>query len=504
MKILQRILFLVLLNLFNVYSQNVWVRTNGLDSVGISSISPTPNGNTIAGTDTNSIGCLFRSTNNGGIWTNLEYLHLKITGFVNKPSGEMIMSTLDHQLGGGVFHSYDDGITWTQLGYTGASTAIAMNSNGDLFIGTLTDGVFRSTDDGSNWIQINQGLTDTHPLSLTINSSGDIFVGTIGNGVFRSTDNGNNWVLANQGITNNQILSLGINSYGHLFAGTSGGGVYRSTDNGSNWTQINQGLTSEGSYILSLLINSGDDIFAGTAEGVFHSTNNGDNWIQINPGLTDLRVNSLTINSSGYIFAGTGDGVFQSINPLPVELSSFTLKQLSDKIQLNWWTKTEVNNYGFEVERCALSTERQAWEKIGFVAGNGNSNSPKEYSYLDKELIGGSIFIYRLKQIDNDGQFEYSKEIEVEMVPDKFVLYQNYPNPFNPTTKIRYKLPNASKVIIKVYNILGSEVIELLNEQKEAGIYEAEFNSDKLSSGTYFYKINTDNFVQIKKMILQR
>ncbi|MCC6255841.1 MAG: T9SS type A sorting domain-containing protein, partial [Ignavibacteriaceae bacterium] len=142
------------------------------------------------------------------------------------------------------------------------------------------------------------------------------------------------------------------------------------------------------------------------------------------------------------------------------------------------------------------------WEKIGFVNGNGNSNSPKDYLFVDKNFIGGSKFNYRLKQIDNDGQFEYSEMVEVQVVPNKFELYQNYPNPFNPSTKIRYQLPNESKVVIKIYNILGSEVMELVNSKKEAGVYEAEFNAASLSSGTYIYKISADNFVQTKKMIL--
>ena len=83
-----------------------------------------------------------------------------------------------------------------------------------------------------------------------------------------------------------------------------------------------------------------------------------------------------------------------------------------------------------------------------------------------------------------------------------FKLYQNYPNPFNPSTKIRYQLPQESKVVIKIYNILGAEVFELLNEKKEAGIYEVEFSANNLSSGSYFYRIIADNFVQSKKMIL--
>lgn len=210
-------------------------------------------------------------------------------------------------------------------------------------------------------------------------------------------------------------------------------------------------------------------------------------WDEINSAMQTPSFQAVT-NS----YSGSFNGV------LPVELSSFTSKLISNKVQLNWSTKTEVNNYGFDVERKVNGD----WQKIGFVNGNGNSNSPKEYTYTDKTLIGGSKFLYRLKQIDSDGQFEYSDAVEVEVVPNKFELSQNYPNPFNPTTKIRYQLPDESKVVIKIYNILGSEVMELLDEQKEAGVYEVEFKADNLSSGTYIYKIIADNFVQTKKMIL--
>ena len=122
---------------------------------------------------------------------------------------------------------------------------------------------------------------------------------------------------------------------------------------------------------------------------------------------------------------------------LPVELSSFSAAVIGQNVKINWTTETEVNNYGFEVERCALSAECQAWENIGFVNGSGNSNSPKNYSFNDKDVRGGK-YSYRLKQIDNDGQFEYSNIIEVDInLPLEFSLNQNYPNPFNPSTKIR-------------------------------------------------------------------
>ena len=170
-------------------------------------------------------------------------------------------------------------------------------------------------------------------------------------------------------------------------------------------------------------------------------------------------------------------------------------------MQLNWQTETEVNNYGFEVERNSSGNE---WENIGFVEGQGNSSSPISYSFTDRNAAGGNKLRYRLKQVDFDGEYEYSNEIEVEIVPKKFTLYQNYPNPFNPSTKIRYQLPKETKVTIKIYDILGVEVISLVDEKKESGYYEVELNGIDLSSGTYFYRIIAGDFVEVKKMVLMK
>ena len=202
-------------------------------------------------------------------------------------------------------------------------------------------------------------------------------------------------------------------------------------------------------------------------------------------------------------FAVTKDSSQISVynfSTLPVELTSFTASISANEVNLTWQTATEVNNYGFEVERKSSTS----WQKIGFVQGNGNSNSPKEYSYVDKDPIGGRKFQYRLKQIDDDGKYEYSKIVEVEVITNEYVLYQNYPNPFNPVTTVRYQLPKESKVVIRIYNILGSEVMEILNEQKEAGIYEVEFNPSDLPSGVYFYQLKAEDFIETKKTVLKK
>ncbi len=232
---------------------------------------------------------------------------------------------------------------------------------------------------------------------------------------------------------------------------------------------------------------------------------------------------SIVVPSGADICAGTHGNITGDISgagtqcnefPVPVELTSFTANVRENKVMLEWVTATEVNNYGFEIEKQTGSKQSVLgnWELIKFVEGHGNSNSPKQYSFTDKNLIGGSLFKYRLKQIDTDGKFKYSDKIEFEVVPTEFALYQNYPNPFNPSTKIRYQLPRESKVIIKLYDILGSEVITLLNEKKEPGVYEVEFNAQHLPSGAYIYRIVADGpssssgqrFIETKKMVLMK
>jgi hypothetical protein len=198
--------------------------------------------------------------------------------------------------------------------------------------------------------------------------------------------------------------------------------------------------------------------------------------------------------------------------PLPVELSSFTAKVLrSGEIKLDWRTETEVSNYGFEVERAKANFEfrNSNFEKIGFVEGHGNSNSPKDYSFTDNNA-GYGKYSYRLKQIDTDGQFEYSKVIEVDAgnIPDEFILEQNYPNPFNPSTTIKFAIAETQQAKLIIYDVLGNEVAILFNGTAEGGkIYEVEFNVAQVSrpeitSGVYFYRLATDNRVENRKMLL--
>jgi Secretion system C-terminal sorting domain len=202
------------------------------------------------------------------------------------------------------------------------------------------------------------------------------------------------------------------------------------------------------------------------------------------------------------LFAGIGVG-YSPVGSLPVELTSFTAKQSVSGVELYWVTATEVNNFGFEVERSYLLSpnDKTNWEKIGFISGHVNSSSPNNYSFIDNKPLSGKSQ-YRLKQIDENGAFKYTKIIEVVSVILKYNLTQNYPNPFNPSTLITYSIPTSSNVIINVYNILGELIKTLVNGYQEAGSYKVNFDAGGLSNGIYFYKMQSGNFVQIKKMLL--
>lgn len=185
------------------------------------------------------------------------------------------------------------------------------------------------------------------------------------------------------------------------------------------------------------------------------------------------------INSAGIL---GGDDI-----ALPVELTSFNSIVSNSNVELKWSTSTETNNYGFDIERRSCF---ENWKIIGFVLGNGNSNSPKNYSFTDNSVKKTHIYSYRLKQIDTDGSFEYSNEIEVTFLPAKYELYQNYPNPFNPSTTIGYALPNSSKVRLEVFDMLGQYISTLVNTEQPAGYYEIPFIPESLSSGVYFFLID--------------
>lgn len=207
----------------------------------------------------------------------------------------------------------------------------------------------------------------------------------------------------------------------------------------------------------------------------------------------------LTHEDSGMM----GQFIVKSPFPIPVELISFNALIENNSVILKWSTATELNNRGFQVERKSMSSD---FEDIGFINGNGTTNEINNYSFVDSNISSGE-FIYRIKQIDLNGSFKYSDEINIKYnIPQEYSLKQNHPNPFNPSTNIVYVIAgnNETKqlVVLKVYDVLGNEMATLVNEEKTPGTYKVNFNAQNLPSGLYIYRIQAGNFIHAQKMLL--
>jgi photosystem II stability/assembly factor-like uncharacterized protein len=532
---------------------------NGLPVSNILTLAINGN-NILAGTNGDGV---YLSTDNGAHWNESSngLINTSIDAMVI--SGNNIFSAAGNE---GIFLSSNEGVSWSHLknGIPDAYIySLALGGN-NIFAGTRTSGVFMSTDNGAGWVAANNGLSLGNVENfISVAASGDnILAGTYEGHVYLSNNNNINWKSIGDFGTARSINALtmsGNNIFAAIGQGNGSGGVWRTTDYGVNWTQLNSGLFSlndvwdiaiSGNNILvrvtgngpgeaGIFISSnngaswntvkyngtplagkgpfsvsGNKIFLGAS---YYSTDNGATWniASIN-GLSGVTVNTIAISDSK-VFAGTnGQGVWSRLQSdiLPIELTSLTASVQQNKVVLNWKTATELNNYGFEIERTSYHDGfiTSNWESLGFIKGSGNSTSTKEYSFTDATLRGNGKFIYRLKQIDNDGKIKYlgETEISVNLIPRAYSLENNFPNPFNPSTVINYSLPFESNVKLTLYNALGMAVKELIVEVQAAGSHQYNFNATGLSSGVYLYTIQAssvdgkENYQSTKKMILMK
>jgi hypothetical protein len=209
----------------------------------------------------------------------------------------------------------------------------------------------------------------------------------------------------------------------------------------------------------------------------------------LNPdGLTNLAWQAENIDFA--IYEGDNStlfnlGVFidENSTPLPVEFEAFTAEQKGVNVLLKWSTLTEINSFGFDIER-RFEAENNEWQKIGFLNSSGNSSSRKEYGFVDNKITRPGKYFYMLKEIDTNGDIKILKEISIEIsLKNKFELSQNFPNPFNPSTVISWFLPEQTVTTIKIYNIIGAEVATLVNEMLPAGQHEVKFDAESVAGG---------------------
>jgi hypothetical protein len=195
----------------------------------------------------------------------------------------------------------------------------------------------------------------------------------------------------------------------------------------------------------------------------------------------------------------------QVSNHLPVQLIYFNgtiINQTS--VLLQWGTATETNNFGYNVERSVNKTN---WEVLGFVQGNGNSFSPKDYSFIDSTITTSGQYHYRLRQFDFDGAENISEIVTLEIIVsvrndlspiNDFKLFNNYPNPFNPSTTVSFYNPVFQKIEISLYTSQNEYVRTIKNEFFEKGLQKIQVDLSHNASGVYliFVKLNDKFYAQ--------
>ena len=470
------------------------------------------------------IGIILHTTDGGQTW-NLQ----------NAPANYPLYSVFFTDLqngwaagyGGKVVHTTDGGENWIaqdissyndiyKLFFIDGNTGWAAGGDYDPQTGIYQRAIYNTTNGGTDWnLQYGAAYeSQLHSIYFTDSNTG-YAAGEQGI-IMKTTNGGNNW-FEQQNITSF--------NFGDIFFSNSTTGfvvgeylgvphysvIFRTTDSGESWNEISLGTNEilTGIYFTGELKGYavGNDWGSGNIAVIYHTTDGGINWVKQNLPAYDALSGVFFINETKGWAVGTLGTILTADNPIPVEFASFTAAVENNSVTLNWKTATEANNSGFEIDRkkSEAGSQKSEWKKIGFQIGNGTSTNEKLYSYIDRNLEPGD-YSYRLVQIDFDGTRNESKVVNVEInsLPTDYSLFQNYPNPFNPSTAIEYAIPKNGNVTLKIYNTLGEEVKVILNKFQSAGRYKINFYADKLSSGIYYYRINSENYTSTKKMLLLR
>jgi hypothetical protein len=275
------------------------------------------------------------------------------------------------------------------------------------------------------------------------------------------------------------VVLFGVNEY--LFTFNFSANPFIISTPGAYWLEIYNNSTQSSAFFWE---TGNLDPTKGLANSAWSTTTPGGTW--------NIQGDNLAVEINGD-------------DNIPVELVSFNAVAYNGVVELNWMTATETNNQGFEVQRSSDGE----FITLDFVNGHGTTTEVQSYSYIDRNVNAG-VYSYRLKQVDFDGTFEYSNVIEVDVqAPAVFALEQNYPNPFNPSTMITFRLAVDSKVSLKIFNILGQEVADIVNANLTAGSHQVNFDASALNTGVYMYRIEATgidgtNFADVKKMILTK
>ena len=396
--------------------------------------------------------------------------------------------------------------------------------NSDTLFAIGLNSTIRSVDRGEHWDSIAPFKTDIGAIRIDPSDPKIVYISHIGhdlesNDVSKTTDGGTTWnYLPFSGrIYPVAVIEFDPLDFKKLYVGNGPSFVYRTVDHGQTWTQMN---TPDINYLTSIAIDPINDsvLYLGYVDGVFKSTDGGNTWDSLSPGFTIQGSTKITIDplhsntiyAARYSYTDTvPSGLYKSTDggSTWVEKNNGLSgdKRRINTIIINPKNTDEIFLGLDDLQNPIVRTINGGDTWVNFSAGLPNSyvSSFAIDTIFGKLYCNASNFnypessgVYILDSIVTDVKNRTFQE------PRSFVLYQNYPNPFNPTTEIHYNLPEASHVRLVVYDVLGREVMTLIDAFENAGYKSAKVDGNGLSTGLYFYRMEAGKFIDVKKMLL--
>lgn len=525
-----------------------WTNINGnLPSINATSLL-FDNNILIAGINGSGV---FKTSDNGTTWQaiNNGLTDLNINKLYKDAQNNYYVSTST----GNIFKSSDFGALWIQIfNSTFENRISSIYAEGNLIYNTSANlGISKSTDNGSSWVQKNYNLFLPGISSFAFGNGSEIF-GVSGYGMIYSPDNGASWETRGSSLPTTFINSIYRDEAGFLMTGLRRYGIYRSDNNGISWESSSQGISPQGVfknikhspngfiYATSSPINFPDSF------KVYLSSDNGFTWEKVFQQSSIGLEYFFTIDNAGTLYlAGTNSSFETTVLNSTDNGQTWNENILKQFFMINNFTSSENKLYFIFSNNVYTSTDMGAslnqlnnggWEtsNIGTIAvnslqhifitagssfyvttDNGNTwtqqNSGLPSAQINTLQLDDAGYLYGITYYDGIFRSLNSTLTSVtsqsNYSPEGFSLKQNYPNPFNPSTIIRYEIPSnitgqTSNVQLIIYDALGKEIATLVNESQYAGSYEVTFEGSNFASGVYYYKLKTENFEKVMKMIL--
>jgi photosystem II stability/assembly factor-like uncharacterized protein len=405
----------------------------------------------------------------------------------------------------------DDGENWTQISgdistnfaavsFTTSSTGFAAGST---IRGTLN--IFKTTDAGENWMvnPVDSSFSFVNSLFFLDDMTGFV----AGSKLLKTTDGGGTWNESNTGTSSIiQDVYFANNSLGFIAAGSE---ALKTTDGGTTWNPLNMNTDFDKQYVYFVDENLG---FISGGSTLYRTTDGGNNWDTLSIGTNNENLNSKVyfIDSTTGFFGKKGQ-VFKTTDKgdtwidAPIDNHSVPKQFQFVNDSIGYFIST-TDTFGIPVHILFKTTDGgNSWfDLTNDLPGSISFGSMFFTDDTTGYLVGPRGKIIKTTTGGEKKIITTAIRVEDKFVPSAFKLYQNYPNPFNPATTIRFDVPEESKVILKVYDILGREIATLVNEVKHAGNYKISFNASDFASGVYFFRLQAGGFINTKKMILLR